>query len=267
VKMKLKKYLKIFKINLSNQLEYRVNFIFSFFLSLFSLGANMLLWISVTKNSQTSEINKNYIISYYFIVLIVINATSANSLMQVSNEIRSGNLDKHLLKPYNYLLYNLMVDFAYRITFIFMNIIPIFIFYFSFNKYLTLYITKNRLLYFFIFLIFGYLINFFIDFWIGTFSFYFSKISSLYISIKILRNILAGTFFPLGILPKKIIFFLNQLPFMYTTYIPCRILTEQINDVEIFFYLKKLIFYFLILLTLCIFSWKKRVSNYISYGG
>lgn len=54
---------------------------------------------------------------------------------------------------------------------------------------------------------------------------------------------------------------------MYTTYIPCRILTEQINDVEIFFYLKKLIFYFLILLTLCIFSWKKRVSNYISYGG
>ncbi|EMP17163.1 ABC transporter, partial [Fusobacterium nucleatum CC53] len=115
--------------------------------------------------------------------------------------------------------------------------------------------------------ILGYLINFFIDFLIGLYSFYFSKVSSLYTSIKVLRNLSAGNIFPLLMLPAKIFLSLQFLPFMYTSYVPTMLLLERTSFDLI---LKNLFISITWLAILCLFSailWKRGMKRYSAYGG
>ena len=113
----------------------------------------------------------------------------------------------------------------------------------------------------------GYLINFFIDFLIGLYSFYFSNVSSLYSSIKVLRSLSSGNIFPLLMLPTKIFFTLQILPFMYTSYIPTMLLLEKTSFDMI---LENLFISVAWLSVLCLFSailWKSGMKRYSAYGG
>ncbi|SQD08354.1 ABC-type uncharacterized transport system, permease component [Fusobacterium necrophorum subsp. necrophorum] len=178
-------------------------FISSFLFSLFTFSVNTLLWLAVVKNTNTVPLEVTGIISYYFITLIVSNMTSTISIYKISDEIRLGNLNKHLLKPYNYALYQLMLDLPKRIIFIFMNSLPLALIYFLLKDKMSLKLSGIKILFFLLFLMFGYLINFLIDFLIALYSFYFSRVTSLYTSINVFRNISAGVIFPLVVLPKS----------------------------------------------------------------
>uniref|UniRef100_UPI00056EA823 ABC-2 family transporter protein n=1 Tax=Treponema pedis TaxID=409322 RepID=UPI00056EA823 len=118
-------YYKIFKTGLASQLEYRINFITSFLFSLIPFAANALLWIAAAHQNKRMTVNINGIISYYFVILIVSNITSTSSAAEISEDIRLGGLNKHLLKPYNYALYKLVLELPKRFIFIIMNFIPL----------------------------------------------------------------------------------------------------------------------------------------------
>ena len=207
------------------------------------------------------------VVSYYFVILIVKNITTTNSIIRFSDDIRLGELNKYLLKPYNYCFYNLMADLPERIVFIVMNFIPLILIYTFLHNYINLDLSLIKVFFFIIFLILGYLINFFIDFLIGLYSFYFSKVSSLYTSIKVLRNLSAGNIFPLLMLPAKIFLTLQFLPFMYTSYVPTMLLLEKTSFDMI---LKNLFISIAWLSVLCLFSailWKSGMKRYSAYGG
>ena len=261
----MKKYFKIFKISLISYLEYRVNFVLSFLFSLVPFSVSVLLWVAVAKHSEFIKVKE--VVSYYFVILIVKNITTTNSIIRFSDDIRLGELNKYLLKPYNYCFYNLMADLPERIVFIVMNFIPLILIYTFLHNYINLDLSLIKVFFFIIFLILGYLINFFIDFLIGLYSFYFSKVSSLYTSIKVLRNLSAGNIFPLLMLPAKIFLSLQFLPFMYTSYVPTMLLLERTSFDLI---LKNLFISIIWLITLCVFSamlWKRGKKRYSAYGG
>lgn len=261
----MKKYFKIFKISLISYLEYRVNFVLSFLFSLVSFSVSVLLWVAVAKHSEFIKVKE--VVSYYFVILIVKNITTTNSIIRFSDDIRLGELNKYLLKPYNYCFYNLMADLPERIVFIVMNFIPLILIYTFLHNYINLDLSLIKVFFFIIFLILGYLINFFIDFLIGLYSFYFSKVSSLYTSIKVLRNLSAGNIFPLLMLPAKIFLTLQFLPFMYTSYVPTMLLLERTSFDLI---LKNLFISVVWLTILCLFSamlWKRGMKRYSAYGG
>ena len=261
----MKKYFKIFKISLISYLEYRVNFVLSFLFSLVPFSVSVLLWVAVAKHSEFIKVKE--VVSYYFVILIVKNITTTNSIIRFSDDIRLGELNKYLLKPYNYCFYNLMADLPERIVFIVMNFIPLILIYTFLHNYINLDLSLIKVFFFIIFLILGYLINFFIDFLIGLYSFYFSKVSSLYTSIKVLRNLSAGNIFPLLMLPAKIFLTLQFLPFMYTSYVPTMLLLERTSFDLI---LKNLFISVVWLTTLCLSStilWKRGMKRYSAYGG
>ena len=261
----MKKYFKIFKISLISYLEYRVNFVLSFLFSLVPFLVSVLLWVAVAKHSEFIKVKE--VVSYYFVILIVKNITTTNSIIRFSDDIRLGELNKYFLKPYNYCFYNLMTDLPERIVFIVMNFIPLILIYTFLHSYINLDLSLIKVFFFIIFLILGYLINFFIDFLIGLYSFYFSNVSSFYSSIKVLRSLSSGNIFPLLMLPTKIFFTLQILPFMYTSYIPTMLLLEKTSFDMI---LKNLFISVAWLSILCLFSamlWKRGMKKYSAYGG
>lgn len=261
----MKKYFKIFKISLISYLEYRVNFVLSFLFSLVPFAVSVLLWVAVAKQNEFIKVKE--VVSYYFVVLIVSNITTTNSIIKFSDDIRLGELNKYLLKPYNYCFYNLMADLPQRVVFIVMNFIPLLLIYIFLHNYISLDLSLIKIFFFITFLILGYLINFFIDFLIGLYSFYFSKVSSLFTSIKVLRNLSAGNIFPLLMLPTKIFITLQFLPFMYTSYVPTMLLLEEISFKLI---IKNLFISVAWLVILYLFSailWKRGMKRYSAYGG
>lgn len=263
----MQKYFEIFKTALSNQLEYRINFISSFIFSLIPFGVNTLLWLAVAIKNGSMLLGINEIISYYFVTLIVSNITLTSSVFKISDDIRLGELSKYIIKPYNYTLYQLMINMPQRIIFITMNGIPILIIYGLLSKYICFSLNVEKIFMAIILLLVGYLINFLIDFFIALYSFYFSRVSSLYTSLKVIRNIFAGVIFPLVMLPSDILYIFKILPFAYTSYIPTMFL---IKEIPVKIALEQMITGLIWLLVLIMGTtalWKKGIKKYCAFGG
>lgn len=263
----MQKYFKIFKISLSNQLEYRANFISSFLYSLVPFGVNTLLWLAVAIKNKDMLLDVNGILSYYFVTIIVSNITSTSCVFKISDDIRLGELSKYIIKPYNYVLYQLMIDIPQRVIFVAMNAVPILIIYAMLSKYIDFSINIERILMMTGLLLIGYLINFFIDFSISLYSFYFSKVSSLYTSLKVIRNICAGVVFPLIMLPSNILSFLKILPFAYTSYIPTIFLVKGISIKIAFEQMLMALVWLLVLVVSSMELWKRGIKKYCAFGG
>ena len=260
-------YYKIFKISLANQLEYRANFISGFLFSLVPFTVNVLLWLAVTAQSSTIPLEASGIVSYYFLTLITYNITSTTSVFKISDDIRLGSLNQYLIKPYNYTLYQLAVDLPYRFVFIVMNALPITVLYFVLHRYFIFMLSVWKIVFFAAFLVTGYLINFLIDFLIALYSFYFSRVSSLYTSIRVLKNISAGIIFPLVLLPKSVFTFLKNLPFAFISHIPVSLLLDDMPMHTALFSLCKAFGWITILSISCTTVWKRGMKVYSAYGG
>ena len=266
----MRKYCGIFRTALANQLEYRVNFISSFLFSLVPFGVNTLLWIAAARGNDGMPLGTEGIVTYYFTTLIVSNITSTTSIFRISDDIRLGNLSQYLLKPYNYALYQLMTDVPQRAVFVVMNAVPLAAIYALLRRYILPHpsgISVSRAAIFAAFLLVGYLINFLVDFSISLYSFYFSRVSSLYTSIRVLRNISAGIVFPLMLLPDAPFTFLIRLPFAYTNYIPTTFLMGMLSERAALSCLSKAAGWALFLAAGCAVLWKKGMRRYSAYGG
>ena len=260
-------YYKVFKISLANQLEYRVNFISGFLFSLFPFTVNVLLWIAVSYQSKDMPFKADSIVSYYFLTLITYNITSTVSVFKISDDIRLGTLNQYLIKPYNYALYQLAADLPHRFIFIVMNAVPITVLYFVLHGYFIFMLSVWKIVFFAAFLVTGYLINFLIDFLIALYSFYFSRVSSLYTSIRVLKNISAGIIFPLVLLPKSVFTFLKNLPFAFISHIPVSLLLDDMPMHSALFSLCKAFCWITILGISCTMVWKRGMKVYSAYGG
>ncbi|XGU46375.1 ABC transporter permease [Fusobacterium necrophorum subsp. funduliforme] len=263
----MRKYVTIFKIALSNQLEYRMNFVSSFLFSLLPFGVNTLLWVAVAMKNKNMLLGVNEILCYYFVTLIVSNITTTSCIFKISDDIRLGELSKYIIKPYHYILYQLMLDMSQRVIFMTMNAIPIFLIYIFLSRYMTFSVRIERIILMLFFLGMGYLINFFIDFTIALYSFYFSRISSLYTSIKVIRNILAGSVFPLIMLPVKTLSVFLKLPFAYTSYFPTMFLIEDMPIRMAMPYMLIAVLWLFVFILGCIGLWKKGIKKYCAFGG
>ena len=260
-------YYKIFKISLANQLEYRVNFVSAFLFSLFPFAVNVLLWIAVTYQSNTMPFEADGIVSYYFLTLITYNVTSTVSVFKISDDIRLGTLNQYLIKPYNYALYQLAADLPHRFVFLVINALPITVLYFMLQKYFVFILSICNIAFFTVFLIAGYLINFLIDFLIALYSFYFSRVSSLYTSIRVLKNIAAGIIFPLALLPESVFSFLKNTPFVFISYIPVSFLLDTLPLRTALLSLCKAFGWITALSLFCSLVWKRGMKIYSAYGG
>lgn len=263
----MRKYYWILKNEMQNILEYRFNFISSFLFSLIPIGVNVLLWIAVTRNNASFEMSINEIVSYYTIILISSNLTDSNIASFVSKDIRLGDLNKYLIKPCNYSLYYMAKDIPSKLLFLIMNAIPLICLFTMLSTYLSFRLSISRFIMYCVLIGLGYMINFLIDLLIGFYSFYFSKINYFYSTIRVFRNIMAGSIFPLNLLPQQWFSFFSILPFSYVVFFPSSTILTNRYDGEILNILLGSVSWCIILLVLCVGVWKKGLNHYSAFGG
>lgn len=227
------------------------------------------LWNSIfSQNKIAFGYTKEQMMTYVFLVLLVTSfVMSAPSNDNVGGEISDGTLNNFLVRPIGYLRYWLTRDLASK----FLNILFAtfefgllwFLFrpqiYFSHSPIqLLLGITLILISSFTYYLITKLAIS--IAFWTPE------NTWGLMFIVLVFVEILAGSIFPLDLLPKSVITLLQLTPFPYMVYYPIAILVGRIDTTIAV----RIIFQSLALLTvsywLAMKVWRKGLKNYAAVG-
>ncbi|MDR2044208.1 MAG: ABC-2 family transporter protein [Clostridium sp.] len=227
-------------------------------------------WTYIYNTNNNADVlfgfDRRTMVSYFFIGYII-TLFNKSDAMTLGNEIKDGKIDRDLLKPINYIWYRFMRNIGNKI-FPVMLLIP-FIVFFSlvFPNYVFFNVSVNSMILFFLFLLMGFIINFFIDFIIGTTAFVFDDVWAISASINHIKRFVAGEFLPLSILPNILTMWLSYLPFQYIIYYPALILVKQINRYELTKNLLIGVLWTFLLYIITIFVWRKMIRKFSAFGG
>lgn len=227
-------YFKIFKLSLEDQMEYKMNFILSFAFKLIPFIVNILIWFAVAGINHFS-MNINEIITYYCLSLITSNLMVCSIQYEISDDIRSGTINRFLIKPVNYFGYHVMKDMPSRVVFVFLGFIPVTLVFLALHKYIVFTFNAANLILYILSLILGCGINFLLNFILSILSFYFTNVSSLFAAAGVIQDIVSGAIFPLSLLPAAVSRVLLFLPFNFIGFFPNAILLNRYSGKDMAF--------------------------------
>ncbi len=265
--MNLRKYITVIKLSFQNQMEYKLNYILSFAIKLIPFIVNLLIWLTVLTNEHHFSMNQYEIITYYIISLISTNMTVCTINYEMSDDIKSGNINKYLLQPFSYIKYQLFKDLPIRFNFILFGFLPITLIICLFRNYIDINYNLKNITFFLLILVLGYYINFLVTFILGELSFYFNDVSSLYASFDVLKGIVSGAIVPITLFPNFLKNILLYLPFSYITYIPNISLIINFSLAEYILYFTICISWCIVLTFICKLIWKRCLLNYSAFNG
>lgn len=159
----MRKYFTIFKIAFEHQLEYRWILFPSFLFFLLPFGVNTL-WVAVAMKNKNMLLGVNEILCYYFVTLIVSTLLITSCIFKISDDIRLGELSKYIIKPYHYILYQLMLT-CHNVSFLWQWTQYWFFLSISLSRYMTFSVRIERIILMLFFLGMGIFDKFFYRFY------------------------------------------------------------------------------------------------------
>ena len=234
----IRKYYSVLKMSWIQTLEYRANALVGAFAIFSGLLIEYLLLSNVFKNeiATGSPIQNfasfNHLIIYIMLCMMVGQLKSSwhNSMMMI-DEIRSGELNKYLIKPISYFPYNFMNfighnSLFYLVYFTIMILIPIVMGPgYAFGGFL-------QVIGFLIALLISVFLSYSIYFCMVCFGFWFGEVRALIIAYNMFTIFLSGQLIPIQLFPEGLKQFVMNSPFRFMVDFPVSIATAQSVDVN-----------------------------------
>ncbi len=217
----MKKYLAIIKIAYISVLENRWQVLIANLQSAFTLFILFFFWQSIFSNRQVvNGYTFSQIITYYFIIRVTYNRVSTFGASTLAKDIRSGNICRFLVRPYNFTLYQTCQYFTRATLWTLGNLFAIIIFAPYFFRH---FIFPPNIVSWFVFgltFILNGFLSIAINLNIGYIAFWIGEVTHLKIVSTILITILSGGLIPLTFFPDWFQKLSNFLPFRYLVQFP-----------------------------------------------
>ncbi len=267
VGINMRKYLFIFKTQVMSNLQYGLNLIIGFigyFVMIFIL---FHLWEYLY--SDPNEIINGYSMTsmmwYVVITEMIYSVVGGTRLCRsISTDVKSGNIAYNINKPYSYIGYSVSSHFG--------NMLIKFIFYIVFGIGLGLIfigklpnISLVSIIFVFISIFLGVLINTLFTVSIGLFSFFIEDSSPFHWVYKKLILVM-GALFPIEFFPLFIQKILVYTPAYVVTYGPAKLFVD-FNIYKGFEIIIAQIIYVIIAYLICSFIYRKGVRRINVNGG
>tara|TARA_B100001750_G_C15379175_1_gene531483 strand:- start:67 stop:888 length:822 start_codon:yes stop_codon:yes gene_type:complete len=236
----IKKYYSVLKMSWIQTLEYRANAVVGAFAILSGLLIEYLLLSKVfsheisTNSPIRSFLSFNHLMIYIMLCMMVGQLKSSwhNSFIMI-DEIRSGELNKYLIKPISYFPYNFMNFIGHNSLF--------YIVYFT-MMILIPFILGPGYIFNGIPQIFGFLITLFISVFLSystyfsmvCVGFWFGEVRALIVSYNVFNIFLSGQLIPIALFPEGLKEFIMYSPFRFMVDFPVSIATAQNFDLDYF---------------------------------
>ena len=267
--MNPKKYLTLTRIGIMESLQFRMSMVIIFVGNLLYLIVVYFLWKAIYASSGQEVVNGmtfSDTLIYLVLATALFNFMEMYTVWQIGRAIQSGSIVLYLLKPMEIRRYmfweysgNFVVNFCATLlpTFIVVNVV-----------------TRGavplgmNLLYFVIAVVIAVMINYNIDFFVGTICLYTESIWGINIMKQVIVLLLSGATIPLAFFPESIRNIVNWLPFQSIYNAPLTLLlgkTTDIKDVAVI--LGTQLFWFLATYAVSKLFWKISLPQITVNGG
>ena len=230
VQLEYYKWLQSLRISLSQNLQYKLNFLLSMIIPVlvfFAIKYN--LWSSIYKVNSHETIqgySLSDMIEYQFWILIFDLLVSSYFFSQnTSEDIRLGRISSFLLYPFHFISYQTNLFLSDKLIQLFIGAFSLSLaFVFGWVEIPSV----NILLKAGVFIVMINVFWFFTQLFIGFIAFWLEETWSLNISIRFIAIFLSGSIIPLDLYPPAFAKILLWTPFPYLAYIPVKILMENL---------------------------------------
>jgi ABC-2 type transport system permease protein len=212
--MKLKKYFALTRCGILESLQFRASLLVMFAGNLVYLTVVYFLWKSIYASSGTNSVNGmtfHDTLIYLVLATALFNFMEMYAVWEIGRNIQTGKIVLDLLKPIKYRSY---LFWSYSGSFVvnfFTTFLPTFI---------TVCIVTNsavplgiNLLYFALSIVPAVIINYSIDFIVGTICLYTESIWGINIMKQVIVMLFSGATIPIAFFPETLKNIVNYLPF------------------------------------------------------
>ncbi|MDX2226970.1 MAG: ABC-2 family transporter protein [Verrucomicrobiae bacterium] len=263
--------LKIFTLGLQNTFVYRWNFLMRLCMSFIPLLGLVYFWGAVYEGRGGVSIN-GYSYGEMIFYFLLVNLTQALTMplddeWQIANEIRDGQLSQHLLKPFNYMGYRILLFVSNRMVYTLIALGPTTLIFLYFHRYLSTPHEPMTWLYTALALVLTATLQFLISYIIALFAFWILEVSTLVFIYFSLEYLFAGHLFPLDIMPRWMYAIIQWTPFPYQLFFPIAVFRERLSPHEMLtgFLIQCL---WIGVLFLCARGlWRRGLHKYTAVGG
>lgn len=265
----MNKYLAIATTSWQNGFVYRLNFVMWRVRNFIQLLTLYFLWITVAGGSdQVFSYTRATILTYILGSSIIRAVVLSSRSIDAQGEIASGDLNNQLIKPLNYFFYWVARDVSDKTLNILFSIVevsllililrpPVFI---QPNPITIALFAISVLLAATLYFIFSFIIS------MTTFWYYqYNGWSQRFLSFVLIES-LAGSLFPLDILPPLFAKLVLLLPTAYFIYYPMQIYLGRLSPTDILTGFGIVVFWIIVLYALGQFLWHKGLKVYGAYG-
>jgi ABC-2 type transport system permease protein len=240
------------------------------FRNLLQIFIVFFLWDTIFSGPEKSLFgyDKAKILTYILGLVLVRAFVLSARAMDVAGEISRGDINNYLVKPINYFRYWMVRDFsskALNLVFAFLEILVLYIllrppFFVQENLLLVLASLISVVLAMFIYFVILF-ISSSVPFWIPE-----AAWGVHFLVSTIIIEFLSGALFPLDVLPQNLQLILSYTPFPYLIFFPIQVYLGKVVGVALLKGILISFSWYLCLLLLMDYIWKRGLKAYQAYG-
>jgi len=263
------KYGRSFSIGLRGALEYRLNFVFSILSAVSPVVIQTALWTSLySPGSGETLFGFTYaqMIAYTVVANLVSRLVRTGFEYELNADIRTGGLDRYLVKPIGYFGFRLFVFLGSKSVQTGITLVLLAIATWVLNAVLGVPMSVAAALAFAASLVVAFVLNFLIFWCVGMAGFWLTEIGFLFEAARIVIITASGGIFPLAVFGPSVRAALDMLPFRFTIQFPTELLCGRIPTGQIAADFALSFVWIVVLAALACALWRAGIRRFAAVG-
>ena len=262
------KYISVLRTNWIQALEYRANALVGVLAILSGLFIEYQIWDLIFKAKGYTTVKNfefNELIVFIFLSIIIGQLKSSwHSSGEMIRAIRTGEINKYLIRPVSYFWYHFMMFIGFNSLYYIVYSVILVAFTFIFPS--LIFQTISSTFYFIIALGLSIYLSYCIYFIMVCFAFWFGEVRSLVVSYNLAMLVLSGQYVPIRFFPESVLNIINWTPIRYLVDFPVSIATGVLPQEEWLQGILMAITWCLVLSLLSSIIYKLGIKDYEAYG-
>lgn len=262
----MRKYWAMYKAGLQNALAYRGPMIVWKITNLLSFLTIAYVWLS-SDSTIIGGYTKSQLITYYILVLFLQWVVTLTPVMNIKEEIKSGEINSKILKPFSYFWEKLALEVSWHTVSSLIGLFGLSLALFFFRSHLELNLNFYQLWPLLLILPLSALICFFLSFSFGLLAFWFVEVNSLISIFWLCLFLFGGQGVPISFFPEPTRQIVTFLPFRFIYSFPLEVVFNKLAPFEIVSGFLMQMAWVVALYLLARMVWQKGLKVYSAYGG
>lgn len=263
----MRKYFTLARLSWSNGLVYRLNFLMWRVRLILGLLTAYFLWKAVFTNQQTIfGYSESAMITYILVASLLQSLVLATRSIDLAGIINSGDLSNILTKPINNFWYWFSRDAADKILNIVFAAAELSILYFLLRPPLILPPLIPLILLILLILPLSTFLYYLINYLFGLLGFWTPEVWAPRFLLFVILQFIAGSLFPLDVLPLSIQKIASFTPFPYLIFFPTQLYLGKVAGPEVTTGILASLFWIIIFTLIVKITWIKGLKNYGAEG-